>query len=206
MASGKSSKTRKVNPASLPVQMEVAARLVLANAQSLKLSGRVMGLDLALRDTGVVILSEFGHLLRSYTLQFHLARERGGPPISEAEKIERLINLTNEIVGLAKQYKVRYVALEGYAHNKRFQAHQIGEVAGNVKVQLWLARQILVDVVPIMTGRKHLFGYGKAKKDDCFDILTDKLGLVFSSNHETDAYVVGRYLWDLAVRREKGLM
>jgi hypothetical protein len=65
-------------------------------------------------------ISERGSLLRNISLQYHLVRKRGEPPISEAEKIGRLINLTNDIVGIAKDYKVRYVALEGYAHNKRF--------------------------------------------------------------------------------------
>ena len=165
-----------------------------------------MGLDLALRDTGVTILSERGSLLRNISLQYHLVRKRGDPPISEAEKVERLINLTNDIVGIAKDYKVRYVALEGYAHGKRFQAHQIGEIAGNVKVQLWLARKILPEVVPPLTGRKHFFGYGKIKKDQVFQILTEQLGMMLDNDHETDSYVSARYLWDSVARREKELV
>jgi len=154
----------------------------------------------------VVILTEYGSLLRHHSLEYPLARKRGEPPISEAEKIERLVNLTNEIVGLAKTYKVRYVALEGFAHNKRFQAHQIGEIAGNVKVQLWLARQILVEIVPPATGRKHLFGYGSAKKDQCLEILADRMGLELDNTHESDAYVVANYLWHIVARREKGMV
>lgn len=165
-----------------------------------------MGLDLALRDTGVTILSEHGSLLRHFSLSYPLTSKRGEPPISDAEKIERLINLTNEIVGLAKSYKVRHVALEGYAHNKRFQAHQIGEIAGNVKVQLWLARKILVEVVPPSTGRKHLFGYGKIKKDQVFEILTERLGMTLDNTHEADSYVSARYLWDMVARREKDMV
>jgi Holliday junction resolvasome RuvABC endonuclease subunit len=164
-----------------------------------------MGLDLALRDTGVTILSEFGNLLRHFSLEYPLASKRGEPPISEAERIERLINLTNDIVGYAKAFKIKYVALEGYAYNKRFQAHQLGEIAGNVKVQLWLARKILVEVVPPSTGRKHLFGYGSAKKDDCFKILTDGLDLTLDNTHESDSYVAARYLWDQMAQRERDM-
>jgi len=165
-----------------------------------------MGLDLALRNTGIVILSEHGILLRHFTLKFPLTRKRGEPPISDAEKLERLINLTNEIVGLAKSYKVRYVALEGYAHNKCFQAHQIGEIAGNVKVQLWLARKILVDSIPPSTARKHFFGYGKITKSQVFEILTDRLDMTLDNDHEADSYVVARYLWDMMAQREKGMV
>jgi len=165
-----------------------------------------MGLDLALRDTGVTILSEQGSLLRHLSLEYPLTRKRGEPPISEAEKIERLINLTNDIIGLVKDFKVRHVALEGYAHSKRFQAHQIGEIAGNVKVQLWLARKILVVPVPPATGRKHFFGYGKIKKEQVFEILTDRIGLTLDNTHEADSYVSARYLWDEVARREKDMV
>jgi Holliday junction resolvasome RuvABC endonuclease subunit len=162
-----------------------------------------MGLDLSLRKTGLTVLSEYGNLLCNATLRYPLTRKRGEPPITEAERIERLINLTNEIVGFAKDYKVRYVALEGYAHNKRFQAHQIGEIAGNVKVQLWLARKILVEVIPPSTGRLHFFGYGGAKKDEIYDIVTEKLGIMVDNEDEADSYVVARYLWDTIAKREK---
>jgi Holliday junction resolvasome RuvABC endonuclease subunit len=130
-------------------------------------------------------------------------RERGGPPISEAERVERLINLTNDIVGIAKDYKVRYAGVEGYAHNKRFQAHQIGEIAGNVKVQLWLAKKILVEPIPPQTGRKHFLGYGSVAKSTVFEILSKRLGLTVDNDHESDAYVVARYLWDFLAQRER---
>lgn len=162
-----------------------------------------MGLDLALRNTGLVILSNYGQMLRHYTLTYPLTRRKGEPPISDAQRIERLINLTNDIVGVAKDFKVKYVALEGYAHNKKFQAHQIGEIAGNVKVQLWLARKILVDVIPPSTGRKHFFGYGRPKKDEIMGIITGPLKIGVDNDHEGDAYVSARYLWDMMAQRER---
>jgi len=142
-------------------------------------------------------------VLENCTLNYKFNRKRGDPPITEAERIGRLINLTNDIVGIAKNYKVRYAALEGYAHNKKFQAHQIGEIAGNVKVQLWLARKILVDVIPPSTARKHFFGYGSAEKKQIFQILTDGLGIMVNNDHEADSYVVARYLWDMVAQRER---
>lgn len=163
-----------------------------------------MGLDLALRDTGIVILSEYGSLLRAISLSYPLARKRkGDPPISEADRVERLINLTNEIVGIAKDYGVVYAAVEGYAYDKRFQAHQLGEIAGNVKVQLWLARRVLVSTVPPSTARKHLFGYGSPSKEQTMEVVRDRLGLRVSNDHEADAYVVARYLFHEVVAREK---
>jgi len=163
-----------------------------------------MGLDLALRETGVIVLSERGSLLRRFTLFYPLTRKKkSDPPITEADRIERLINLTNEIVGITKKYGIRYVAVEGYAYAKKYQAHQIGEIAGNVKVQLWLARKIVTDTVPPSTARKHFFDYGKPSKDQVMEVVRDRLGLRVGNDHEADAYVIARYLFDEMVGREK---
>jgi len=163
-----------------------------------------MGIDLSLQHTGIVILSEYGSLLRTFSLDYVLARKKkNDPPISEAQKVERLINLTNDVVKLAKDFKVRHVALEGYAYQKANQAHQIGEIGGNVKVHLWLARNILVVPVPPSTGRKHFFDYGHAAKEDIMKVLTEGLGLDLENDHEADAYVVARYLWDFEAVKEK---
>jgi Holliday junction resolvasome RuvABC endonuclease subunit len=202
VASGKPSKPPKKTSASRHVQMEVRLRSVLALAETLSLPGRVMGLDLALTNTGVVILTEYGSLLRSYTLRYPMTRRRkNDPPISEDERIERLINLTNEIVGLAKEYKVRYVALEGSAYSKQYQAHQLGEINGNVKVQLWLACKVVPTVIPPTTARKHVLGFGNATKAEIQSVLVDQMRYNLGGEHEVDAYVVARYLWDLLARR-----
>ena len=166
-----------------------------------------MGLDLALAQTGLVILTEHGSLLRHFTLRYPLSRKkRSDPPITEADRIQRLINLTNEIVGIAKEYKVRYAAVEGFAYAKQFQAHQLGEVAGNLKVQMWLARKILVQVVPPKTARKHFLGYGNPSKQQVMEVVQDRLGLRVDNDHEADAYVIARYLFDEVAGREKEMV
>ena len=205
MASGKPSKPRKKSLASQIVQMAVRVNTVRALAQRSRISGNLIGLDLSLVNTGVIVLTEQGSLLRHNSLSFPLKRKRSDPPITEGERIERLINLTNVIVGIAKDYKVKHAAIEGYAHNKRYQAHQLGEIAGNVKVQLWLACKIIAVPVPPPTGRKHMFGYGHPSKTEILEILRSA-GIAVDNDHEADAYVVAHYLFDQMAYERKGLL
>jgi Holliday junction resolvasome RuvABC endonuclease subunit len=164
-----------------------------------------MGLDLALNFTGVAILNETGQVQFVKTLNNGLKREKGDPPITQSEVIQRLIDVANEIVGLAKDYKVHHVGIENYAYGAKYQAHQIGEVAGLVKVQLALACGIIPEVVPPSTARKHVMGYGGAgvSKDDIKHVVREGLGVEIETDHEADAVVVGRYRFDMAVARQK---
>lgn len=170
----------------------------------LQCSGRVLGVDLAPKKTGLLILSEQGIYLRSQTLSYPLVRtHKSDPPISEAQRIERMLQIANEIIGLCKTWKIRYVGIEGYAMDARFQAHQIGEVAGTVKTQLWLALHMIPEVVSPNTGRKHVLGYGRATKEQVVEVVRDGLGYPIQTDHEADAGVVARYVFDKKCVEEK---
>lgn len=170
-------------------------------------SGRVLGVDLAPRYTGLVVISETGLFLHSLTLHYPLVRKhKGDPPISEAQRIERMLAIANTIVGICKKWQIRYVGIEGYAMDARFQAHQIGEVAGVVKTQLFLALRMIPEVVPPQTARKHLMGYGRPDKKQVIEVVHDGLGWAeVKGDHEADAAVVGKYVFDMKVAEEKEL-
>jgi len=180
--------------------MEGVARGVLASAQPSRLPHRVLGIDLALRNTGLVVLTEEGHILRRKTLVFHLRRRTDiDAPIDEADHIERLLNIANEVVGMAKVFQVKAIGVEGFAFDAKFQAHQIGQAAGVVKTQLWLACRVVTKEVQMSTARKHFFGYGRPKKEDIVEVCK-RLDLNVETDHEADAYVVARYLYDCLVK------
>jgi len=176
--------------------MEANARGVLANAADSRLPHRILGIDLALRNVGLVVFTEEGHVLRRKTLVYTLRRRTDADaPIEEADHIERLLNIANEIVGWAKVFNVKEVGIEGFAYDMKWQAHQLGQAAGVVKTQLWLACRVVSKEVPMSAARKHFLGYGRPQKEQIVEVMK-LLGLNVATDHEADAYVVARYLFD----------
>lgn len=163
-----------------------------------------MGIDLALRSTGLSIYTAGGVHQRCFTLNYPLSRgSKNDPPIPQIEITRRLIGIANEIIGTIKSYKVRHVGIEGYAMNARFRAHQIGEVAGVVKTQLWLACGIVAHIVAPSSARKHVMGYGRPSKEEIVNVVEQGLGVEVDNDHEADATVVARYTFDKVVAMEK---
>jgi Holliday junction resolvasome RuvABC endonuclease subunit len=166
-----------------------------------------MGLDLAPAHTGICIMNEHALPLRLITIDSPFKkRKKIDPPITEASRIERNLKLADEILGLIKTFKVRAVAIEDYAYGKVFQAHRVGETGGVVKSQLWLGAHIVGETVSVMTARKHLLGYGSAKKEDVLEIvsgLVSHLGKRISSDHESDAYVIAHWLFNQQMQKAK---
>lgn len=172
-----------------------------ANVSRWKPVGMVMGIDLALRKTGVAVLTEEGLLLRAFTIEHKIKRAKG-EAITEAHKIQRLLTVTSEIMRQVEAFRVRHVALENFAYNQAHQAHQMGEMAGSLKTQLWLGQRIVPITEPATTARKHVFGHGGISKDDVLEILRNRIFLPIETDHEADAYVVGRYVYDGLVKSQ----
>ena len=179
--------------------MVESCRGVLATARGRRASGRILALDLALRNVGVVILTEDGHPLRCLTISHPLGRARvPGEDETlrvEADRVERLINVANEVIGYGRDFRVSHIAIEGFAFDKPFQAHQLGEIAGVVKTQCWLALHVVPAVVSPSSARKYLFGHGRPTKDQIVEVVRDHIGVPVQNDHEADAYVVGRWMF-----------
>lgn len=165
-----------------------------------------MGVDLALEKTGICVLTKWGHVQRVLTLEYPLARrKKSDPPIMESDRIRRLVSVTNDVVGLCQDFQVRWVAIEGYAYSKRYQSHQLGEIAGNVKVQLWLAHGIVAETIPPTSARKSVLGFGNTNKSEVMRVVRDGLGVEVDNDHEADATVIARAYFDQLVVEQKEL-
>lgn len=115
-----------------------------------------------------------------------------------------MLRVANRIVEIIKDFEVRHVGLEGYAFGAKFQSHQIGEVAGVVKSQLWMNFRIVPEIVPPKQARKHVLGYGgKVTKEEIVKAVRDGLNIDAKSDHEADAAVVARWTFDLMAARER---
>lgn len=163
-----------------------------------------MGLDLSLQHTGVGILSRDGHVLRHLTLDYVFDRRRkGDPPITEMERTERLIGITNDIVGIAKDFDVRWAAVEDYAYSQVNQAARLGEIGGNVKVQVYLAAGLVLEPIVASSARKIILGYGGSiAKTDIVDAVNEGFNLDCNNDHEADSLVIARAMFEWLQNQE----
>jgi Holliday junction resolvasome RuvABC endonuclease subunit len=163
-----------------------------------------MGIDLSLQNIGITILTEAGLVIRSLTIETEISRNA-----STAQKTERLIFISNEVVSRIKEFKVKYVGVEDYAFGRGYQAHQIGEIGGNIKVQVRLACSMYVRPAAITSARKHVLGYGgsfgpkKQAKENLVHVVREGYRVDVANDHEADSFVVARYTFDTAVAEEK---
>jgi Holliday junction resolvasome RuvABC endonuclease subunit len=166
------------------------ARTGSAIASRWRSSGAVLGIDLALENTGLSIFTNTGIHHRCMTIQEKLSRgTKKDPPIPEPERIERMLRIANEIVRVMTLFKVRHVGIEGAAHNAKFQSHQLGEVAGVVKSQIWMKFGIAPRVIP----------------PEVIETVEQGLGVVVENDHEADATIIARYTFDMVVAEEEEL-
>ena len=202
MPSGKRQKTP--NPASQRVQMAAKLGSVLASAEGWRASGRILGLDLEPVNTGVVILSDRGHVLRHTTFHYPLKSTKKSK-ITERDRVDRMLHLANDIVGIIRKFSISHVAVEGGGASfvAKSQAIQRGGVFYVVSTQIWLACHLFPEVVAANSARKEILGYGKASKEDVQAVL-EAHRIRLDSDHEADAYIVARWLFeDLKRKKEK---
>lgn len=162
-----------------------------------------MGVDLSLQYTGVGILSPEGRVLRKLTLDYSFdRRKKTDPPISEAQRTERLIGITNDLVGLARDFKVRWFAVEDYAFSQVHQAARLGEIGGNVKVQLYLACGLVAEPIVASSARKIVLGYGNPTKAEIVKVVNEAFNLDVENDHEADSLVIARAMFEWAQNQE----
>lgn len=126
------------------------------------------------------------------------------PPIPEVERIRRCLRIANAINQTIKDFEIRHVGIEGFAFNKPYQAHQLGEVAGVVKSQLWLKHGLIARICAPTAGRKHVLGYGgSVPKMVIKKVVEEGLGVAVDNDHEADATVVARWTFDTVVAEEQ---
>ena len=168
-----------------------------------------MGLDLELVNTGVVVLTDRGHVLRSATFHCPLASTKK-KTVTERDRVDRILHLANDIIGIVRTFGVQHIVIEagGASFGAKSQAIQRGGLLYVVLTQIWLACHLFPDLVTASSARKTVLGYGGSgpKKPKGVknaptqkDRVIEALGLnniSFKTDHEADAYVVARWLFE----------
>lgn len=150
-------------------------------------------------NTGIVVLTDRGHVLRSATYHYPLTSTKK-KPISERDRVDRILHLANDIIGVAKTFSVQHIAIEagGASFGAKSQAIQRGGLLYVVLTQIWLARHIFPELVTANSARKSVLGYGGKGKDQKAKVIEAlKLNRIeFETDHEADAYVVARWMFN----------
>ena len=146
--------------------------------------GNVMGLDLSLRSTGIVVLSPTKELLHASLAGQSLKRDA---PIRD--KIERQIGIASKVITFARQFDCAKIGIEGYAFGARGAQNDLGELQGVVKSQIWLALQIEPQSIAASSARKIVCGNGRASKERVRECLT-KMGYTLNQLDLTDALAI----------------
>ena len=135
----------------------------------------VIGLDLSLTSTGVA---------------------HGDTTVSFQPKtkgMQRLEDLTLEILGVVLSYPDPFVVVEGYSFSSRnSHAHALGELGGVARHALWVRRIAYVDVPPTCRA-KFATGKGNAGKAEVVSSVSARTGRTWTgkgAEDECDAWVL----------------
>lgn len=136
-----------------------------------------MGIDLALGHSGVVVVQAEKKLVYQEVIK------------PKATGIERLYIIKSAILNIMEKFRPNIVVLEGYAFNKPFRAHQMGEIGGIIRLLSYVSCIPLL-VIPPKKAKVFACGSGKAGKEEVIKGVYQNWGIEFSESDLADAYVL----------------
>lgn len=156
-------------------------------------------------NTGLVVLTDRGHVLRSATYHYPLASTKK-LPVSERDRVDRILHLANDIIGVIRTFSVQHIAIEagGASFGAKSQAIQRGGLLYVVLTQIWLACHIFPELVTANSARKSVLGYGGSGKDQKAKVIKalELANITFDTDHEADAYVAARWMFNQVKERK----
>lgn len=141
---------------------------------------KVMGLDLSLTGTGLVILNASGDAIDSMTIS---------PKLRD---MERLAFIRSTVGKVLSNYNPMLTCIEGYSMGSRAgQLASIGELGGVIKLLLHRNGFRYTIVAPTQL-KKFVTGKGNAMKDEIMMHVYKRWGWEAKDNNQADAYGLGR--------------
>lgn len=150
----------------------------------------VIGLDLSLTGTGVVVLDEYGSVRYAATLA------------SKLRDMARLEYIRDVIGGALSKYEPRFACIEGYSMGSQAgQLASIGELGGVIKLLMY-RNGFLYQIVAPTQLKKFATGKGNGAKDEVMLHVFKRWGYEAKDNNQADAFVLAR----IALTMEMKLM
>lgn len=152
-----------------------------------------MGLDLSLTGAAGVVVDDDGKVVDHGLWGWKLPRKA-----SVKEKIERMIYITDKIIGMARRNREVDIAIENYAFSARGVQVDLGEIQGAVKTQILLALGQVPTMIVASSARKKVLGKGrfskgvKGKKEIIKAVCERGFNVI--DDNIADAYVVAECL------------
>jgi len=154
----------------------------------------VAGLDLSLTSAGVAIIDS-EQKAHCYTFGYGLPKKG----TSERDRIERVIFITNQVMGVLIKHDVKYVGFENYGfagNNLTMQA----DLGGTLKTQVYISLKSVPILIPSMSVRKYLLGKATKDKKVVRKYLFDRGYTEPKNLDESDALAVALVVNDWANR------
>jgi crossover junction endodeoxyribonuclease RuvC len=141
---------------------------------------KVIGLDLSLTGTGLVVLDSTGKVHEAMTIS------------SKLRDMERLAYIRGIIGQMLTKHDPRLACLEGYSMGSRAgQLASIGELGGVVKLLLHRNKYRYAIAAPTQL-KKFASGKGNCMKDEIMMHVFKRWGYEAKDNNQSDAYVLAR--------------
>lgn len=140
---------------------------------------RILGLDVSLNSTGVVVGTTKAKILLDSTIS------------PKVVGFDRLRYTRDALTKIVSDYEVSTALIENYAFGARNQAHQIGEMGGVVRLALY-ELGVQITLVPPGTLKKYVTGSGSATKDVMLLHVYKKWQYSTNKNDIADAYALYR--------------
>ena len=136
----------------------------------------LLGLDVSVTSTGVVLLQQDGMLLHSTRIR--PGKRRGG---------ERLAFIQDELHGILEGRNVALAAVEGYSYGSKQKREALGEAGGVVRALLYRSGVTYFEVAPT-TLKLYVSGNGRASKDGMRHEVSRRWGFATRYHDIADAY------------------
>ena len=139
----------------------------------LNVKGTYLGIDASLTCTGLALLNE--KELITWNLK---PKEKGAERLSYFQKAFIMLFMDNE--------DIISTCIEGYAFGKSFRSHQIGELGGVIRLELYNFAVPFVTIPP-KSLKKFVTSSGKGEKSDIKLHLYKRWGFTVEQEDEADA-------------------